>query len=145
MSYAKWFENHGKKHSELVNRLLSEGLSKAEIIRYFQFENMVTKEPMFCPLYEKNKKCHDVEDLNCYLCACPLFRFNDDGFGQLESGTQYSYCAVDSKLGRQGVYGDKIHQDCSNCPVPHSQKYVSKNYDVDWFKVMNKCNTKKDS
>lgn len=60
-----------------------EGNTKQEIIEYFRFENMVKNEPDFCPLYKDNKKCHDMEDLNCYLCACPHFRFDDNGFKKI--------------------------------------------------------------
>ncbi len=43
---------------------------------------MVEKENDFCLLYKDNKKCHDYEDLNCYLCACPYFRFDDEGISK---------------------------------------------------------------
>ena len=59
-------------------------LSDEEVIAYFKFENMVKKEPDFCPLYKDNKKCHDMKELNCYLCACPNFRFDDEGFKKVE-------------------------------------------------------------
>jgi hypothetical protein len=118
MSYIKWFEEQPAKHQDGMNRLLAEGLDKEAIIAYFDFENMRVKEPDFCPLYrEKNedgtlgKKCHDMESLNCYLCACPNFRFRDEGFEKREGKTLYSHCSIDSKEGRQGVYDEAIHQD----------------------------------
>jgi len=146
MSYIRWFEDHAEKHRKLVQKLLAEGLDKEEIIAYFDFENMVRNEPDFCPLYrEKNeegtlgKKCHDMEHLNCYLCACPNFRFKDGGLEEREGKTVYSFCAIDSKEGRQGVYGDKIHQDCSQCTVPHHVSYVRKHFDTEWKKIMKAC------
>ena len=54
-----------------LNQLKLEDKTTDEVIEYFKFENMVKNEPDFCPLYKDNKKCHDMEDLNCYLCACP--------------------------------------------------------------------------
>ncbi len=146
MSYLKWFEEHAQKHKKVVQKLLAEGLEKEAIIAYFDFDNMVKNEPDFCPLYrEKNeegrvgKKCHDMQQLNCYLCACPNFRFNDDGLEKIGEKTLYSNCAIDSKEGAQGIYGDAIHQDCSNCTVPHHRSYVEKHYDEDWKKIMKKC------
>ena len=100
---------------------------------------MVKNENDFCPLYKDNKKCHEMESLNCYLCACPNFRFDDKGIKEVNNNTQYSFCNIDSKDGRQGVYGDKIHQDCSKCTVPHHKIYVEKNFDLDWKKIMSSC------
>ena len=139
MSYTSWFEEHAQKHKIVVEKLLLKGFTKEKIIDYFDFENMVKEEKDFCPLYVDNKKCHDMEKLNCYLCACPNFRFDDEGFGKVDGNTQHSFCDIESKDGRQGVYGDKIHQDCSKCGVPHHRSYVEKNFDLEWTKVMGNC------
>lgn len=139
MGYKEWFEEHAKKHKEIVDKLVEKNYSKEQIINYFDFENMVEKEIDFCPLYAKGKKCHDIQSLNCYLCACPNFRFSDEGIKNIDSKTQYSLCDIDSKDGCQGVYGEKIHQDCSSCSVPHHKSYVEKNFDLDWKKIMKDC------
>lgn len=139
MSYKSWFDEHAVKHKKIVNKLLDEGKNKEKIIDYFEFNNMVQNEPDFCPLYAENKKCHDTEYLNCYLCACPNFRFSDAGVEKVEEKTKYSFCSIDSKDGAPGVYGDAIHQDCSKCGVPHHKAYVEKNFDLDWKKIMTKC------
>ncbi|MGB5965569.1 MAG: hypothetical protein WBF77_13915 [Sulfurimonadaceae bacterium] len=146
MSYTTWFEEQGSKHKAVMNKLLAKGLNRDEIIAYFDFENMVKNEPDFCPLYkelnaqgEMGKKCHDMESLNCYLCACPNFRFSDEGFEKRGDNTVYSFCSIESKDGRQGLYGDKIHQDCSKCSVPHHVSYVKKHYDEDWKTIMKAC------
>lgn len=143
MSYSSWFKQHGNKHRIIVDRLIAEGLSEEEIIDYFDFDNMVSKEPEFCYLYPDNKKCHNVESLNCYLCACPLFRFSDDGIGKKDLKVIYSECYVNSKLGIQSDFGEAVHLDCSGCTVPHGRKYVRKNYDTNWYKIMEKCNVGK--
>jgi len=111
-------------------------LSDEEVIRYFRFENMVENEPDFCPLYADNKKCHDMKALNCYLCACPNFRFNDKGFKKIEEKTLYSTCNIDSKDGSQYISEDAIHQNCAGCGVPHQEAYIKKMFDRDWFEVM---------
>lgn len=139
MTYIQWFETHALKHRNIVEKLLAHNYTKEQIIDYFDFENMVKKEPDFCLLYKDHKKCHDMETLNCYLCACPNFRFKDEGIKTVETKTQYSLCDIDSKDGAQGVYGDAIHQDCSRCSVPHHRTYVEKNFDLDWKKIMKAC------
>lgn len=141
MSYGEWFEQHANKHKKIVDKLLSRGYTKEQIIDYFDFENMVKEEPLFCPLYKDNKKCHEMQELNCYLCACPNFRFDDNGMEKIDGKTKYSFCAIDSKEGRQGIYGDKIHQDCSKCTVPHHKEYVQKKFELDWKEIMKACKT----
>lgn len=139
MSYTSWFNEHAAKHKIIVNKLVAKNYTKEQIIDYFDFDNMVKVEADFCPLYKDNKKCHDMQSLNCYLCACPNFRFDDKGIKKVENKTQYSFCNIESKDGSQGVYGDKIHQDCSKCAVPHHRSYVEKNFDLDWYKAMARC------
>ncbi|UCN00436.1 hypothetical protein LCX93_00545 [Sulfurimonas sp. SWIR-19] len=139
MGYETWVQEHAEAHKKIIDKLLQQGLNKQQIIDYFDFENMKEKEVDFCPLYAKNKKCHDMESLNCYLCSCPNFRFNDEGFKKTEDKTQFSYCAIESKDGKQGIYGEAIHQDCSGCSVPHHRAYVEKHFDLDWAKIMKVC------
>lgn len=111
-------------------------LSDAEIIKYFIFENMIEQEPDFFPLYKEHKKCHDMEDLNCYLCACPNFRFSDEGFKKIEEKTLFSTCDINSKDGSQFISDNAIHQNCAGCLVPHQEAYIKKIFDRDWFKMM---------
>ena len=139
MGYNEWFNKHANKHKKIVDKLVKKGFKKEQIIEYFEFENMIKNEKDFCPLYSKAKKCHQMEKLNCYLCACPNFRFNDDGIKVLDAKTQYSFCDIGSKDGQQGVCGDKIHQNCSSCSTPHHKSYVEKNFELDWKQIMKKC------
>jgi len=127
MSYLSWHEEHAKKHKKLLEKLSH--LSDEELIAYFDFDNMVQKEPEFCVMYAKNKKCHDIETLNCYLCACPNFRV----------GESSSTCDIKSKDGGSIVAKDGfVHQDCSKCSVPHKVSYVRKNFSRDWKEIMSK-------
>ncbi len=128
MTYQEWFENHYKKHQKIIEKLSF--LSDDQIIEYFRFENMVKSEPDFCPLYKENRKCHDMEDLNCYLCGCPNFRLTD-GKDKLKS-----FCSIDSKDGSQFISKDAIHQDCSKCIVPHKEEYIKNNFSRNWLKVI---------
>lgn len=138
MNYSEWFESHAKKHKNIVDKLIAKEYTKEQIIEYFDFDNMVKEEPMFCLLYKDNKKCHDMDSLNCYLCACPHFRFDDNG---VKKGTQteYSDCAIECKHGAKFIYNNKIHQDCTSCEIPHKKSYVLKHFNFDWKKIMNKC------
>ncbi len=125
MSYQSWHESYAKKHKQLLKKLSH--LSDNEIVEYFSFSNMVKNEPDFCPLYKENTKCHEMEDLNCYLCACPNFRVSDTK----------SYCSIESKDGGSIEAPDGyIHQDCSKCTVPHSKEYVKKHFSRDWLEIM---------
>ncbi len=143
MSYEDWYIKHGNKHNVIVDKLIAQGYTKDGIIEYFDFDSMVVNEPDFCVLYARPKKCHAIEKLNCFLCACPLFRFNDDGI-EMRGGHQVrSYCKVKSKYGSQNLFGDVIHQDCTSCTVPHSIKFVQKYFDVNWFNIMRDCNIAK--
>lgn len=143
MSYESWYIRHGNKHRVIVDRLIELGYTKEGIIAYFDFDSMVVNEPDFCVLYAQPKKCHSIEKLSCFLCACPLFRFNDNGF-EMRGGHQVrSYCEVTSKYGSQHLFGDVIHQDCTNCVLPHSAKYVHSHFDANWFSIMRDCNIAK--
>ena len=134
MSYNSWFETHGQKHKNIMKKL--KDLSDEEIITYFRFENMVEKEPGFCLLYKEKKKCHEMDDLNCYLCACPNFRFDDEGISREENRVVYSTCSIESKDGALFVSDDAVHQDCSGCTVPHHEAYIKKHFGRDWFEIM---------
>ena len=134
MTYHSWFQSHGRKHQAILVKL--QHLSEDEVIRYFRFENMVEEEPDFCPLYTDNKKCHNIETLNCYLCACPNFRFDDEGLEKADAQVLYSKCNIDSKDGGQYISEDAIHQDCSACLVPHQEAYIKKVFSRDWFDIM---------
>ena len=139
MSYLEWFETHANKHRVIVQKLSTQNYTKEMIIDYFLFENMVEKEPEFCLLYAKKQKCHNLQALNCYLCACPHFRFNDEGLS-VEEGINYkSECSIHSKKSSYFVYEKVSHLDCSACSVPHTKAYIRKHFDVDWKKIMQKC------
>ena len=134
MTYKEWFEAHAKKHRAIVEKLGH--LSDEELIRYFRFDNMVEREPEFCPLYQTGKKCHEMEVLNCYLCACPNFRFDDEGLQEAGDKTLFSTCSIDAKEGKQFVSAEAIHQDCSKCTIPHREEYIRKHFSRDWREIM---------
>ena len=135
MTYTEWYDDHAKKHAAIMKKL--DGLDKDEIVEYFMFENMVEKEPNFCRLYAENRKCHDMEELNCYLCGCPNFRFYQSPRAE-EDLQIHSVCSIQSKDGKRFYAGTKVHQDCSSCTVPHSKEYVVRHFDYKWTNMMHK-------
>ncbi|MBD3824631.1 MAG: hypothetical protein IE916_09005 [Epsilonproteobacteria bacterium] len=139
MTYQEWYDSHAVKHEAIVAKLLACEYSDAQIIDYFVFENMVQKESDFCLLYATNTKCHDIEYLNCYFCACPHFRFSDTGLATHENTTQFSRCEINAKEGKLAAYGDALHQDCSACHIPHTRQYIQKKFTYKWHDAMKRC------
>lgn len=137
MTYKEWFETHASKHAVIIKKL--EHLDNSEVIEYFRFENMVVYEPDFCLLYAENKKCHEVEKLNCYWCACPYFRFNDVGFSTEKGKTIYSTCSIDSKEGKRFIRDTSLHQDCTSCLIPHQENTLKKEFNRNWRITMEKA------
>lgn len=140
MTYSDWFESHAAKHAAILKKLAH--LSDEEIIRYFRFDNMVLHEKAFCPLYETDTKCHDTEDLNCYLCGCPHFRFDDAGIDRVEEKTRFSLCSIESSDGERFITDTAIHQNCSGCLVPHKESFIRSVFQRDWRTIMNKTSIK---
>jgi hypothetical protein len=139
MTYAEWFDSFAEAHGNIVSKLLEQGYDKARIIDYFDFDNLVEAEPDFCPLYAQKKKCHEMERLNCYLCACPHFRFDDSGMQERDGATLYSSCVIEAKAGAQYRFDNAIHQDCSACTLPHQRRFVEKHFSTDWKQMMRLC------
>ncbi len=124
MFYQSWHKQHALKHKKILDKLTH--LSDDDIIKYFDYDNMKQKEKDFCVLYKENKKCHEMENLNCYLCACPNFRVEK----------KKSFCSINSKDGGTIEHNGFIHQDCSLCTVPHKVEYIKANFNRDWNFIM---------
>ena len=141
MSYNNWFNTHAEKHKAIMQKL--KDLSMDEVIRYFRFENMLKNEPDFCPLYKKKTKCHEMKILNCYLCACPHFRFSDIGIKTKNTQIIYSRCDINAKDGAVFESKTALHQDCSKCLLPHREAYIKKIFSREWCEMMKevKCNS----
>lgn len=139
MTYLSWFEAHSLKHAAVVSKLLSQGISRDAIIDYFEFDSMCDNEPHFCPLYATHTKCHEMEQLNCYLCACPHFRFDDAGLFEESGIINYSRCAINAPKGEVAIFGNSAHQDCSACTVPHQRSVIVSHFNTDWKQIMAPC------
>ena len=124
MTYTHWRTEHQKKHDNILAKLKEKNYTKEEIIEYFDFENMVNEEADFCLLYQEKKKCHNMESLNCFHCACPHFVFKEEGLYEKDGFTIFSECSISH--GGQFTHEKNIHQDCTNCLIPHKKAYVTK-------------------
>jgi hypothetical protein len=134
VTYNQWFEAHAKKHANIMKKL--EGLDEFDIVQYFIFENMVEKEPDFCELYATKTKCHEMYELNCYMCGCPHFRYFQTPIRE-DDLEFHSICSINSKRGKRIVVGEnQIHQDCSGCTIPHGEDYIFSNFSSDWRDMM---------
>jgi len=126
MTYDEWISKNNIDKNIILNKL--KNLTKDEVIEYFNFENMVINEPNYCLLYKTNTKCHNIDKLNCYNCACPHFKYDNTVINGVAS-----ICEINSKFAStyNEVSGDniKIHCDCSNCTIPHNKKHIEKHYD----------------
>lgn len=126
MSYLNWFIKTSQKHKILLNSLQKKGYSKSKIIDFFDFDNLKNIEPKFCTLFIKDKKCHNMNSLNCYMCACDNFRF------KLNS-KNISYCKLG--LGERFEKDKKIYQNCLKCKLPHQKRYILKRFNFDWSRI----------
>lgn len=132
-------DEHAKKHAKIVEKLLLLNYEKEKIVEYFEYENMKVFEKEFCELYAKNKKCHEIENLNCYFCGCPHFRFSDSGIYKEGDFTIYSRCDKRSIDAKEAIFGKNIHQDCSSCKIPHTKEYIEAMFDISWDRAMSRC------
>ena len=135
MDYNQWYEAHKQKHATIMKKL--EGLDEYDTVQYFIFENMVEKEPDFCELYATKTKCHEMYELNCYMCGCPHFRFYQTPL--LQNEIEFvSTCSINSKRGKRALIEEQIHQDCSGCSIPHGEDYILSNFNHEWQEMMKK-------
>lgn len=124
MTYKEWETSHELKLNTVLKKL--SGVSIANTIEYFNFSNMLVMEPDFCPLYKTNTKCHDIEDLNCFFCACPHFKSSDsEPFYMNNNVAVMSICSINAKQAGSFISGNIQQCDCSSCHIPHTKQVIS--------------------
>ena len=101
-------------------------MTTPQIVDYFDFDNMKQLETSYCGLYADNTKCHDIEKLNCFFCGCPYFAYDDNGLAQSGDKTVYSKCIIDAIKSSEFISDKAIHQDCTNCDIPHRTAFVGR-------------------
>jgi len=89
-----------------------------KIVSEHRFEVRSKKNPDECPCYTSGV-CHDMPDLNCFLCYCPNY----------DTETAVGGCKInhpDGKWYYNELLPDKKIFDCSDCTYPHSEVMVKK-------------------
>jgi len=119
MTYKEWDDSNATLKTQLILKLQGQNKSIEEIVSYFDFDNMIIHEPTFCGLYATNTKCHNLETLNCFFCACPHFKYDDKGLVKKADKTIYSTCKINAIKGSEFISENAIHQDCTKCDIPH--------------------------
>jgi len=130
MTYEEWYADNYKKKQEILERL--QGKSPREIVDYFDYDNMILREPDYCPLYKDKMKCHNMDDLNCFFCACPYFLYGNNNNPieiDRDNNTEImSKCSIKSKFKDVFTYiqddTKKKACDCSGCYIPHKKEFV---------------------
>lgn len=99
---------------ELANEIIQK--KNEEVIDTYNYDNQKEINPNGCELYPINKKCHNMEELNCFFCLCPKY----------DRTVKEGRCKIDSPNGK---YIDN-HQckilDCSDCNFPHIRENAIK-------------------
>jgi len=129
VTYSSWATDHLKSRQAIQHKLEAKGLTPEQVVDYFNYDNMITHEPDFCPLYAQGKKCHDVNYLNCYLCACPHFNYSDDSLYQKGTKSIFSECTINSRFASEFEYENNVHCNCAACTIPHTKKAALKAYE----------------
>lgn len=125
MTFTEWVITHNNKKEDILLKI--KDLSKKEQIQYFDYDNMIKKELNFCPLYKLNTKCHDIKDLNCFLCACPYFEYSDNTpLSVTKDINVMSRCSINAKEASSYTTKGIQQCDCSNCTVPHNKSLALK-------------------
>lgn len=88
-----------------------------EMVDYFDFENMSKYQKHFCILYKTGTKCHEIQNLNCFFCACPFYVVQDE---------KHTFCKINSKFASYIVLDDLNICDCTNCHFIHKKFVVNK-------------------
>lgn len=123
MTFLEWTIKHKEDRGTILEKLKDKTVD--EVAEYFNYENMVEAELSFCPLYATKTKCHNIDNLNCFLCACPFFEYSDTVPITIKDGIEVmSICNINSKEANTYIVGNKQQCDCSNCTIPHKQHNV---------------------
>tara|TARA_Y100000310_G_scaffold49946_1_gene46110 strand:- start:155 stop:577 length:423 start_codon:yes stop_codon:yes gene_type:complete len=124
----KWEKEHFiKVLSEIKSAGIDFSLNNLDaIVEQTSFKVRSKNQPDECPYYPSKGGCHDLNDLNCFLCACP--NYDSKSF---EGG-----CKIESSLGGWHYHKNLPTRrvwDCSGCFINHSsgeaKDYIKENFD----------------
>jgi len=89
------------------------------LLKEFAFDNRKKKYSKECPCYDM-QPCHNIKNLNCFLCYCPFYK-NDSPEGG---------CSIENPLGKGKWFYRVGHEisnkiwDCSDCTYPHKEENI---------------------
>lgn len=86
------------------------------LIDEFDFEKRKKGNPKECICYRQNKKCHDIENLNCLFCYCPYY----------DASISEGRCKINSISGKYVENTNGKILDCSDCVIPHDKENIKK-------------------
>jgi Zn-finger protein len=98
------------KMHEMANEIIAE--RNTSLIEEWDFEKRKKENPHGCICYEESKKCHDMEDLNCFFCYCPEY----------DRTIKEGGCKIDSSKGKYIDNHEGKIWDCSDCDFPHKKE-----------------------
>jgi len=84
------------------------------LIEEWDFEKRKKTHPEECLCYQQNKKCHDIENLNCLLCFCPYY----------DTSVKEGKCKINSQSAKYRETSKGKILDCSDCIIPHKKEIV---------------------
>jgi Zn-finger protein len=102
----------------MANLLAKKILEKRtnDLVEEYDFEKRKKTHPEECICYKENKKCHDIENLNCFFCFCPNYNME----------TEEGKCKMSCQDGKYiNTMKGKIF-DCSACKTFHKKEEVTK-------------------
>jgi len=86
------------------------------LIDEFDFEKRKVLHPEECICYQQDKKCHDIEKLNCFFCFCPKY----------DNSIKEGRCRINSPKAKYIECKEGKILDCSECDFPHNKENIKK-------------------
>jgi len=101
----------------MMTNILSIDRYIENIIDEFDFDTRKISHPDVCSCYKSGNPCHNMPELNCFLCYCPEYDTNKPEGG----------CKLNSQDGKW-LFSKKLPAskiwDCSGCLHPHKKETV---------------------
>ncbi len=107
----------GKTRKDAANKMheLAKEIIERRIhilLNEWNFEKRKVKHSDECVCYQQDKKCHDIEDLNCFFCYCPNY----------DMSAEEGKCRINSPKAKYIDTPKGKILDCSDCGFPHKKE-----------------------
>lgn len=99
---------------DLSKEIIEKRINK--LIEEWDFERRKESNSEECICYKQDKKCHNIEDLNCLFCFCPYYNT------QLAEGK----CNITSPMARYIDNHDGKILDCGDCDLMHRKENIKR-------------------